>query len=70
MLRDSAIYMLVVGLLAAILADGVVTWLEAFTLVVLYFVYFVLMLTHEKIKAAAGKFLTSKTFFSCKYKFA
>lgn len=67
LLRDSGTYIFVVGLLAIILADGVVMWYEALILVILYFVYFILMFTQKRIKTAANKILTSKNSFSCKY---
>lgn len=67
MLRDSGTYILVVGILAGILADSVVTWYEALFLVILYGVYNVLMFTQKQIKTAANKMLSSKGSFSCKY---
>lgn len=67
LLRDSGIYIFVVGLLALILADGVVTWYEALILVILYFVYFILMFTQKKIKSVANRFLVHKSSFSCEY---
>ncbi|XP_065221542.1 sodium/potassium/calcium exchanger 4-like [Planococcus citri] len=60
LLRDSGTYIIVVGLLAVILVDGVVQWYEALVLCILYFVYFTLMLTQNRIKTVANKILPWK----------
>lgn len=64
LLRDSGVYIFVVGLLALILADGIVTWYESLILVILYFVYFILMFAQKKIKSAANRIFTFKASYS------
>jgi Ca2+/Na+ antiporter len=49
LLRDSIIHLCVITVLACILLDGVIEWIEALVLVISYFIYFIVMLAYKRI---------------------
>ncbi|XP_050522285.1 sodium/potassium/calcium exchanger 4-like isoform X2 [Daktulosphaira vitifoliae] len=66
LIRDSGVYILSVMVLASVVMDGVVMWYEAFLMLIMYFLYFLLMFTQGKLKAAAKKLKNKNSFRSSK----
>lgn len=62
LIRESSVYIIAIGMLAIIAIDNVVKWYEALIMLIMYFAYFLFLLTQGKLVTTVKKWKNGSTY--------